>query len=65
MRHVRGVGPAVDEICGESASPEVDLVVASTHGRTGFKRALIGSITKHVVRYAECPVLTVPSRNRL
>ena len=58
------VGPAVDEISGESSGPEIDLLVTSTHGRTGFKRALIGSTAEHVVRYAECPVLTVPSRGR-
>ena len=58
------VGPVVDEISGASSSPEVDLLVISTHGRTGFKRALIGSIAEHVVRYAECPVITVPSRGR-
>ena len=36
--------------------------MTSTHGRTGFKRALIGSVAEHVVRYAECPVIIVPSR---
>lgn len=55
-------GSVVDEICRESARPEVDLIVTSTHGYSGFKRALIGSVAEHVVRYAECPVLTVPSR---
>ena len=58
------VGPTVDEISGESSDPEIDLLVTSTHGRTGFKRALIGSTAEHVVRYAECPVLTVPSRGQ-
>src|ERR1051325_2320981 len=56
------VGSVVDEISGGSGRPGVDLLVISTHGRTGFKRALIGSVAEHVVRYAECPVLTVPSR---
>jgi len=55
------VGAAVDEICGESANPNIDLMVASTHGHAGFKHALIGSVTEQVVRYAECPVLVVPS----
>jgi nucleotide-binding universal stress UspA family protein len=30
-----------------------------THGRTGVKRALIGSVTETVVRHADIPVLTV------
>ena len=38
------------------------LIITSTHGRTGFKRAFLGSTAEHVVRYAPCPVLTVPGR---
>ena len=56
-------GPAVDEICAAAGDPEVDLIVTSTHGRTGLKHALIGSVAEHVVRYAERPVLVVPSRH--
>ena len=55
-------GAAVDEICRESERPDIDLIVTATHGFSGFKHALIGSVAEHVVRYAECPVLTVPSR---
>lgn len=55
-------GSAVDTICGEIGRGNMDLVVISTHGRTGFKRAMIGSVAEQVVRYAECPVLIVPSR---
>ena len=73
MKFLRGVtceteirvGAAVDLISGESSRPEIDLLVTSTHGRTGFKRALLGSVAEHVVRYAECPVLAVPCRSRL
>lgn len=43
---------------------EVGLIITSTHGRTGFKRAFLGSTAEHVVRYAPCPVLTVPGRTR-
>jgi nucleotide-binding universal stress UspA family protein len=57
-------GSAIDEICGETSRDDIDLVVTSTHGRTGFKRAVIGSVAEHVVRYAECPVIIVPSRGR-
>jgi nucleotide-binding universal stress UspA family protein len=39
-----------------------DLVVLGTHGRTGFSRALIGSVAENVVRHAHCPVLTVRPR---
>jgi nucleotide-binding universal stress UspA family protein len=53
-------GYAADEICGET--DDVDLVVISTHGRTGLKHAFIGSVAEQVVRYAQCPVMVVPSR---
>ena len=56
-------GLAVDEICAAAGDPEVDLIVTSTHGRTGLKHALIGSVAEHVVRYAGRPVLVVPSRH--
>jgi nucleotide-binding universal stress UspA family protein len=55
-------GPVIDEIVGESIGRGIDLIVTSTHGYTGFKRAVIGSVAEHVVRYAECPVIIVPSR---
>ena len=56
-------GAAVDEICAAAGDHEVDLIVTSTHGRTGLKHALIGSVAEHVVRYAGRPVLVVPSRH--
>ena len=56
-------GLAVDEICAAAGEPDVDLIVTSTHGRTGLKHALIGSVAEHVVRYAERPVLVVPSHH--
>jgi nucleotide-binding universal stress UspA family protein len=57
-------GYAVDEICGEAAKAQVDLVVMATHGRSGFNRMFLGSVAEHVVRYARCPVLVVPGRFR-
>ena len=55
-------GYPVDQICAQSRRPEVDVLVISTHGRSGFQHALMGSVAEQVVRYADCPVLTVPSR---
>ncbi len=56
-------GHAVDEICAAAGDPDVDLIVTATHGRTGLEHAIIGSVAEHVVRYAERPVLVVPSRS--
>jgi len=36
-----------------------DLIVMGTHGRTGLRRVLMGSMAEQVVRKAPCPVLTV------
>lgn len=37
-----------------------DLVVIGTRRRTGFERALLGSLTDRIVHYAPCPVLVLP-----
>jgi nucleotide-binding universal stress UspA family protein len=41
-----------------------DLIVMSTHGRTGLNHMLLGSVTERVVAHAPCPVLSVPSHGR-
>jgi nucleotide-binding universal stress UspA family protein len=38
---------------------EADLIIISTHGRTGWRRLVLGSVTEKVVRLADRPVLTV------
>ena len=35
------------------------MVVMGTHGRTGLRRLLLGSVTEHVIRHSPVPVLTV------
>jgi nucleotide-binding universal stress UspA family protein len=37
----------------------IDLAILSTHGRTGFKRLLLGSVAEELFRSLPCPVLTV------
>lgn len=41
-----------------------DLIVLSTHGRTGLRHVLLGSVAEKVVRKAPCPVLTVRPRGQ-
>lgn len=53
------VGHPEREIPAAAARLRADLIVMATHGRTGLKRALLGSVAEAVLRYAPCPVLTV------
>lgn len=57
-------GTAAAEIVRFAEETQQDLIVMGTHGRTGFKHALLGSVAEHVVRTAPCPVLTVRSVRR-
>ncbi len=41
---------------------ECDLVVMGTHGRTGIRRLLVGSVAERVVRTCSVPVVTVPPK---
>lgn len=47
------------EIIKLAKSEAADLIVVGTHGRTGLKHMLIGSVAERVVRKAPCPVLVV------
>lgn len=53
---------AAEGICHYARKENVDLIVVSTHGRTGLSHLLIGSVAEKVVRHAECPVLTLRSK---
>jgi nucleotide-binding universal stress UspA family protein len=42
--------------------PAIDLIVMGTHGYTGLKHVLMGSVAEKVVRHAPCPVLAARAR---
>jgi universal stress protein A len=52
-------GNAVTEVIRYANDNRIDLIVIGTHGRTGLKHLLIGSVAENVVRNASCPVLTI------
>ncbi len=51
------LGSPAQEIIRAARQEQVGLIVMSTHGRTGLKRLLMGSVAEAVVRGAPCPVL--------
>ena len=59
------VGSPVERIREYVSANDVDLIITSTHGRSGLQRVLIGSTAEQIVRYATCPVLVVPNRSSL
>ena len=55
------VGPPAIEISRLAEETKAQLIITSTHGRTGLKHLLIGSVAEQIVRYASVPVLVIPS----
>jgi nucleotide-binding universal stress UspA family protein len=55
-------GNSADGILATATSMTADLIVMGTHGRSGFERLVLGSVTEKVLRKATCPVLSVPRR---
>jgi nucleotide-binding universal stress UspA family protein len=53
--------PGVQTLGVLDADPSFDLVVMGSHGRTGIRRVLLGSVAEKVLRHAACPVLIVRS----
>lgn len=58
-------GPPVDQIVKYAKENDIDLIVMGTHGRTGLRRVLMGSVAEGVVRNAECPVLAIKSDSKV
>ncbi len=52
-------GKVADSLLKFAKSEGVDLIVMSTHGRTGLSRLLMGSVAEQIVHGAHCPVLLV------
>ena len=50
------------EIINFAKTHKVDLIVMSTHGRTGVKHFFLGSVAERVIRRSPCPVMVVPAK---
>lgn len=54
------IGPDVaGKIAHYAEKHDIDLIVMASHGRTGFKHLLLGSVTEKVLRMVHCPVLVL------
>jgi nucleotide-binding universal stress UspA family protein len=53
------VGDPGHSIADYAQEAQAELIVLPSHGRTGLKRMLIGSVAERVVRLAHCPVLVI------
>lgn len=56
--HTR-IGNPAEEILDVAETLGADLIFIGSHGRTGFKRLVLGSVSERVVREAKCPVMVV------
>lgn len=58
-------GNPAEQILTFAREKKVDLILMSTHGRTGLTHALMGSVAEKVVRNAQCPVLTLKPKGKM
>ncbi len=56
--HVR-YGHDAEEILDHASQPDIDLIAMTTHGRSGIKRFLLGSVAEKVLRHSPKPILLV------
>jgi universal stress protein A len=64
VRQVVEFGAPIKSIAEKAASEGVDIIVMSTHGRTGVDHFMLGSVAEKVIARAGCPVLIVPRHER-
>lgn len=58
-----GTGDAADEIVRIATTETVDLIVIATHGVTGWRHLVFGSVAEKVIRSARQPVLVIPAHD--
>lgn len=63
LRTAIGTGDAADEIVRLATKESADLIVIATHGTTGWRHLVFGSVTEKVIRLARQPVLVIPAHD--
>jgi nucleotide-binding universal stress UspA family protein len=59
VKSIVRVGRVWKEIVDVAKAQDTDLIIVATHGYTGLKHALLGSVAEKVLRHAPCPALVV------
>jgi nucleotide-binding universal stress UspA family protein len=59
IHEVVEVGVPYKDIVRKADEEKADMIVMSTHGRTGLEQVMVGSVTAKVVARANCPVLSI------
>ena len=59
VRPLVAYGDAANEVVRIAEAEQVDLIVIATHGMTGWRHFIFGSVAEKVVRHATCPVMTI------
>jgi len=59
---VVSVGNPSDEICRLAMEKEVDLVITASHGKSGIKKLLLGSVTEKLIKAIKCPLLVLHTK---
>ncbi len=62
--HVVRLGRAWQEVIEIAREQQTDMIILATHGYTGLKHVLLGSVAEKIVRHAPCPVLSVRPEER-
>ncbi|HEY3153935.1 MAG TPA: universal stress protein [Candidatus Binatia bacterium] len=59
IQQIVDVGVPYKEIVRKAEQEKADMIVMSTHGRTGLEHLMLGSVTEKVLAHAPCPVLSI------
>ena len=65
VHKIVGIGQAAEEILRVAEENKIQLIIIATHGRTGWRHMVFGSVAEKVVRKANVPVLTVSGKTEL
>jgi nucleotide-binding universal stress UspA family protein len=64
IKEIVEMGEPHDLIADWAKDNGVDIIIMSSHGRSGLSRVMLGSVTERVLRKTQCPVLAIPCHDQ-